>query len=333
MNDIAFVGAGRWALALALNFARAGRTCLLWEPNRTSLERLRASRRHPDLPESCEVGPPLRLCPTAAEAMAEVGTLVFAVPSAALAEIARDLRGTLPRPVRTIVTVTKGIDPATLRRLSLVLAEALPGLPVVVLAGPGIPWDFALGDPTTLVAASEDDAAADAVRDDFTAGNLRVYSSRDVAGVEIAAALKNVIAIAAGVADGLGLGINARAALLSRGLAEMTRLGISQNANPLTFSGLAGVGDLVVTAFSENSRNHTLGRLIGTGLSLAEATARLNGIAEGAVTVGSALALAARAGVELPIAQEVDAILHRGGDARRSLRRLFSRNPKREDSW
>jgi glycerol-3-phosphate dehydrogenase (NAD(P)+) len=332
-TTIGFVGAGRWALALAFNLARDGHSCALWEANAAGLERLRSTRRHPDLPETCEIAAPLQVCATAPEALARAETVVFAVPSGALAGTAVHVAPMLTPATKTVVTVTKGIDPTTLRRLSVVLAETLPALPVVVLAGPGIPWDFAHGDPTSLVAASEKEAAADAVRDEFSSGNLRVYSSRDVTGVELAAALKNVIAIAAGIADGLGLGINAKAALLTRGLAEMTRLGIGLNANPLTFAGLAGMGDLIVTAFSENSRNHTLGRLIGTGIGLTEALSRLNGVAEGAATVRSALALAARAGVELPIAAEVDSILHRGSDARRSLRRLLARAPRKEDSW
>lgn len=329
---VAFVGAGRWALALALNFNREGLPCALWEPAEPALTRLRETRRHPDLPGDCAIPEEVRLCATPGEAIAGAETVVFAVPSDALGPVAATVRAALSPSNRALVTVAKGIEPDTLRRLSVALAESIPDRPVVVLAGPGIPWDFALGDPTTLVAASEDAAAADSVRDRLTGGNLRVYSSTDVVGVELAAALKNVIAIAAGVADGLGLGINAKAALLTRGLAEMTRLGISCNANPMTFAGLAGMGDLVVTACSENSRNHTLGRLIGEGLTLSDALARLHGVAEGAVTVKSALALAARQGVELPIAAEVDSLLYRGGDARRSLRRLLDRPPRREDA-
>lgn len=331
-TGIGFIGAGRWALALALNFSREGLPCRLWEPDPEMLARLRATGRHPDLPDTCAVAESetLRLCAEPADALTGTSLVVFAVPSAALARVADTVRPLLATAPAALVTVTKGIEPATLRRLSVVVSNAASGRPAVVLAGPGIPWDFALGDPTTLVAASENEAAADEVRDRLSVGNLRVYSSGDVVGVEIAAALKNVIAIAAGIAEGLGLGINARAALLTRGLAEMTRLGISLNANPLTFAGLAGMGDLIVTGFSSNSRNHTLGRLVGSGLAPEEAFRRLNGVAEGAVTVRSALAMASRSGVEMPIAAEVDRILHHAGDARRSLRRLLSRRPRRE---
>jgi glycerol-3-phosphate dehydrogenase (NAD(P)+) len=257
--------------------------------------------------------------------------VVFATPSHALAETARTVAPHISDTCAAVVTVTKGIDPGTTERLSVVLGRAIPRLPVVVLAGPGIPYDYALGDPTSLVAASEDTAAAELVRDSLSASNLRIYSSGDVVGVELGAALKNVFAIAAGIADGLKLGLNAKAALLTRGLAEMIRLGLAMNANPLTFAGLSGMGDLIVTAFSDKSRNHNLGLFLAQGLDLRSASAKLNGVAEGALTCRTARSLASRHRIEMPITEEVDAILYENADPQRSLRRLLGRSPKPEN--
>jgi len=331
MNDkTAFIGAGRWALALALKLAEKGRNVALWEANHANLARLLAARKHPDLPERVVIPDGVKASGDLPAALAGAELVVFAVPSDALAEAAR-LAQPLIDSAQTIVTVTKGIEPATLKRMSIVLKDMLRNKPVVVLAGPAIPYDMALGDPTSLLAASDDEPAAELVRDAFTGGNLRVYSHSDVVGVELGAALKNVIALAAGIADGLGLGINAKAALLSRGLAEMIRLGIAFNANPMTFAGLSGMGDLIVTSFSDRSRNHALGVSIGKGESVKSACTSLTGVAEGVTTARSARALAARQRVEMPITEEVCRILFEGAAPRDSIERLLKRRPKPEN--
>ncbi len=327
---IAFVGAGRWALALAGRLHEHGAKVSLWERNADSLGRLLKTRQHPDLPSRTAIPKEVLVSGDLNSVLAGAWLVVFATPSSALAEAARHCAPHIPKETEVVVTVTKGIDPKTLRRISVVLAEIVTGRPVVVLAGPGIPYDFAIGDPTSLVAASESKPAAIAVRDSLTAGNLRVYSGNDVVGVELGAALKNVIAVAAGVADGLGLGLNAKSALLARGLAEMMRLGVAMNANPLTFAGLSGMGDLVVTAFSNHSRNHVFGELIGRGVPADEARQKLHGVAEGAVTVLSARTLASRHGIEMPITEEVYRIVHEGADPKKSLSRLLHRSTKQE---
>jgi glycerol-3-phosphate dehydrogenase (NAD(P)+) len=326
---IAFVGAGRWALALGVRLATNGHEISLWEFNRASVDRLIATRRHPDLPENVTVPEAVAVTNDLGRAIAGAEMIVFAVPSDTLAGVTRQVRSLKPRP-QALVTATKGIEPKTLKRLSVTISDAMPGLPVVVLAGPGIPYDVALGDPTSLVAASTDDSAAAAVRDTFTGGNLRVYSHGDVVGVELGAALKNVIAIAAGAADGIGLGINAKAALLTRGLAEMTRLGLAFNANPMTFAGLSGMGDLIVTAFSDHSRNHLLGVAIGRGEKTTSALSSLAGVAEGATTVRSARTLAGSQRVEMPITEEVYRMLYEGVSPRDSMARLLRRSPRQE---
>ena len=326
---IAFVGAGRWALALGIRLAANGHAVSLWEFNRRNLERLTSTRHHPDLPEEVEVPTAVRVTSELGDAVTAAQVLVFAVPSDTLASVVQQVKALAPKP-QALVTVTKGIEPGTLKRLSVIVSNALPLSPVVVLAGPGIPYDVALGDPTSLVAASPDERGAALVRDTFSGGNLRVYSHGDVVGVEFGAALKNVIAIAAGVCDGIGLGINAKAALLTRGLAEITRLGLAFNANPLTFAGLSGMGDLIVTAFSDHSRNHALGVAVGRGEPTATALSGLSGVAEGAITVRSARALAGSQRVEMPITEEVYRMLYEGISPRDSMARLLRRSPRQE---
>jgi glycerol-3-phosphate dehydrogenase (NAD(P)+) len=326
---IAFVGAGRWALALGIRLATNGHEVSLWEFSQTNIDRLDSTRRHPDLPENVAVPEAVVVTNDLSKAITGAQTIVFAVPSDTLAGVVQQVKALKPRP-QAFVTVTKGIEPRTLKRLSVTITELLPALPVVVLAGPGIPYDVALGDPTSLVAASASETAAALVRDTFTGGNLRVYSHGDVVGVELGAALKNVIAIAAGVADGIGLGINAKAALLTRGLAEITRLGLAFNANPMTFAGLSGMGDLIVTAFSDHSRNHTLGVAVGRGEPAATALAKLSGVAEGATTVRAARALAGNQRVEMPITEEVYRMLYEGVSPSDSMARLLRRSPRQE---
>jgi len=326
---VAFIGAGRWALALGIKLAAKGLDVSLWEFSRANLERLHSTRRHPDLPGNVTIPETVSVTDDLGSVVATAEFIVFAVPSDTLAGAVQEVKA-LHTKAQTLVTVTKGIEPKSLRRLSVTISEALPALPVVVLAGPGIPYDVALGDPTSLVAASASETAAVTVRDTFTGGNLRVYSHGDVVGVELGAALKNVIAIAAGVADGIGLRINAKAALLTRGLAEITRLGLAFNANPLTFAGLSGMGDLIVTAFSDHSRNHTLGVAVGRGEPVATALSGLSGVAEGAITVRSAKALAGSQRVEMPITEEVYRMLYEDASPRDSMARLLRRSPRQE---
>ncbi|MBM3331523.1 NAD(P)-dependent glycerol-3-phosphate dehydrogenase [candidate division WOR-3 bacterium] len=326
---IAFVGAGRWALALGIRLSANGHEISLWEFSQTSIDRLTSTRRHPDLPEDATLPEAVAVTGDLGRAIAGAQMVVFAVPSDSLAGVVQAVKALKPVP-QALVTVTKGFEPKSLKRLSVTINEALPALPVVVLAGPGIPYDVALGDPTSLVAASVIETAAAAVRDTFTGGNLRVYSHGDVVGVELGAALKNVIAIAAGVADGIGLHINAKAALLTRGLAEITRLGLAFNSNPLTFAGLSGMGDLIVTAFSDHSRNHALGVAIGRGQPTTDALSSLAGVAEGATTARSARSLAGSQRVEMPITEEVYRMLYEGVSPRDSMERLLRRSPRQE---
>ncbi len=328
MSKLAFIGSGRWATALALRLARLFDRVSLYDSNPSAVRRVQARQPHLDLPEAPSLPESVSATDDPAAACARADFVIFATPSSVVSTVAELVRPVLPG-TTVVITVTKGFDPSTDERLSVVLSRRI-GRPVVVLAGPGIPYDFALGDPTSLVAASTDETLADRVRDSLTFDNLRVYSQPDIVGVEVGAATKNIIALAAGIGDGLGLGINAKSALVARGLAEMTRLGRALGADAATFGGLAGVGDLVVTAFSDRSRNYSLGRRIGKGDSLSSARAALGGVIEGVDACVTATRIARQSGIELPIAEEVRSILHEGREPSAALRRLMARPPRKE---
>lgn len=328
---VAFIGAGRWALALALKLTERKFTMALYDTNPKAVERLLSTRRHPDLPENAQIPDKVIVANEINPVLSQAEMVVFALPSTALAEAAEAVNEVIREfGVRVLVSASKGIDPKSKRRLSVVLKSIFPFLPVVVLAGPAMPYDVAQGDPTSLVAVSEDENAAQFVRETFTTTNLRVYSHTDVVGTELASAFKNVLAIAAGIADGLGLKLNAKSALLTRGLAEITRLGLAFNANPLTFAGLAGMGDLIVTAFSPHSRNHQLGVAIGKGATLTEAQTSLTGVAEGVSAAKTGRELAQKLQVEMPITEEVYRILYEGAKPQESIERLLKRPLKKE---
>ncbi len=327
---IGFIGAGRWALALGIKLAEKGLKVALYEPDEQKLNQLLNNRCHPDLPEKCLIPESILLSSNQSEVLNGAEIAVFATPSSALTDACRNAVADINRFCKIVVSVTKGIDPETKNRLSVVLSKNIKNIPVVVLAGPGIPYEVALGDPTSLVAASNNEAAAQTIRETFTSGNLRVYSHTDVVGVEIAAAFKNVIAIAAGIAEGIGLGLNAKSALLTRGLAEITRLGLALNANPLTFAGLAGMGDLIVTAFSPYSRNHQLGLAIGRGKEPTTALKELTGVAEGYHTARTGFELSRKMRTEMPITEEIYKILYQNEKPENSLIRLLKRPTKKE---
>jgi glycerol-3-phosphate dehydrogenase (NAD(P)+) len=230
-----------------------------------------------------------------------------------------------------VVSVSKGLEDGSEMTMSQVLADVLPaGTPLAVLSGPSFAREVYEQQPTAVVAAARAERLAQQAQGVFACGYFRVYSQTDVLGVELAGALKNVIALAVGILEGLGLGFNARAALITRGLAEMMRLGVSLGADPRTFAGLAGMGDLILTSTGALSRNRALGVALGQGQSMAQALAGKHSVAEGVNTARSAVALAERHEVELPIAREVTAILFHGKPARRAVADLMERAPKSE---
>jgi glycerol-3-phosphate dehydrogenase (NAD(P)+) len=234
--------------------------------------------------------------------------LVAAVPSEHLRATLSRLSPVLNQPA-PVLSVVKGIEAHSQRRMSEVIAEVLPDRAVAALSGPNLAREIAAGQPAGTVVASADHALADEVAILLGSDRFRVYTSTDVTGVELAGSLKNVVALAAGMADGLALGDSGKASIITRGLAEITRLGVAAGARPETFAGLAGVGDLIATCMSDLSRNRRAGELLASGLPWSEVAGRLNGVAEGAATVTGALELAARLGVEMPIAEQAAAVV------------------------
>ena len=265
----------------------------------------------------------------AGELGAATGLTVLAVPSAHARETLRRVAGDLA-PGSPVLSVVKGIEAQTHARMSEVIAQEAPGHAVAVLSGPNLAREIAAGLPAGTVAASTDADLAAQVAALLGSSQFRVYTNPDVVGVELAGSLKNVVALAAGMTDGLRLGDSGKAAIVTRGLAEMTRLGVAAGADPRTFAGLAGVGDLIATCMSPLSRNRRAGELLAGGMDWPAVAAQLDGVAEGETTVTGALALAAQHGVELPIAEQVDAVIHGGRSPLEALAALMSRAQKDE---
>jgi glycerol-3-phosphate dehydrogenase (NAD(P)+) len=306
---VAVLGAGAWGTTLADLLARKGEDVRLWAFEPEVVEGINREHMNAVFLPGAPLTPDLVATGDPREAVRDAEVIVSAAPSHAVSAVARQAA----RAVRTdalVVSVSKGLEPERLVTMSAVLAEALgPLVRVAVLSGPSFAQEVYARQPTLVVAASSDPTVAEAVQRVFATGYFRVYSHTDVVGVELGGALKNVIALAAGMLEGLGLGHNTRAALITRGLAEITRLGVAMGAEPQTFAGLTGMGDLILTATGALSRNRTLGLELGRGKSFAEARRGKRSVAEGVNTARSAVALGERHGVELPIAQEVAAIL------------------------
>lgn len=266
----------------------------------------------------------------AERAMEGAQIVIVAVPSHGVEHVVAPMVDRIA-PSAVVVSATKGLDPASGRTMSSLLASLLPDRAVAVLSGPSFAKEVANRQPTALVIASSDAGVARALQRDLAAPGFRMYTNRDVVGVELGGALKNVMALATGLCDGLGLGENARAALITRGLAEIARLGVALGARPATFAGLAGLGDLVLTCTGSLSRNHRLGRELAGGRTLAEAEGATRMVAEGVRTTASALRLAHGAGVPMPICEEVGSVLFRQKPVARALEALLARDARSEE--
>lgn len=336
MQPVAVIGAGSWGTALACLLGSQGLPVRLWgrrPEHLADITKIRENRRYLPgvlLPESIHPEPDLL------RAVRDCVCVVLVVPSHGLREACRQLLPAL-RPGSLLVSATKGIENESLQTMTQVMdgelrAQSLAGHPLVVLSGPSFAREVAAGLPAAVTVASTDQAAAIVAQQLFATPWFRVYSSSDVIGLEISAALKNVIAIAAGISDGLGFGTNARAALITRGLAEITRLGLRLGADARTFAGLGGLGDLVLTCTGDLSRNRTLGLKLGAGLSLPQALAEMTMVAEGVKSTQSGFQLAQRLGVEMPILTQVHRILYDGLSAAEAVRELLTRELKEEVS-
>jgi glycerol-3-phosphate dehydrogenase (NAD(P)+) len=326
----AIVGAGTWGTTLALQLARRGPVVLLARDDQQARE-LNAERRNarylPDVNIPVEVD--VTADPQAVGAASEL--VIFAVPAAAMRATAARLAPVIHGDA-VLLSVAKGIEHDSLRRMTQVIESEIPAARgrVAAMSGPNLAFEIAQGLPASSVVAAEDEAVSLRATEMIGARSFRLYRNRDVIGVELCGALKNIIAIAAGAAEQLGFGDNGKAGLITRGLAEITRLGIAAGANPLTFAGLAGLGDVIATCYSNLSRNHTLGVELAKGRKWEDIEGTLHGVAEGAYTVTSALQMADKLGVEMPIAQEVHHALFEGKSVQRCLIDLLSREQKDE---
>ena len=330
MGDrIAVIGAGAWGTTLAVILANGSNPVTLWAHSASIREELAGHRENRRYLPGVTLPAAVAVAADTPDLAGPHRLVIVAVPSAHLREVATlvatVLAGGIP-----VLSAVKGIEAESHLRMSEVIAQELPGRPIAVLSGPNLAREIAAGKPAGTVVASADAALAVAIAGILGSPRLRVYTNPDVVGVELGGALKNVVALAAGMVDGLGLGDSAKAGIITRGLAEMTALGVAAGANPLTFAGLAGVGDLIATCMSPLSRNHQAGELIGTGVAPGDVEQRLPGIAEGIFTVRGALGLATSYDVELPIAAQVDAVVHAGRKPMDAVTALMSREPKDE---
>ncbi len=322
---VAIVGDGGWGTALGLLLHEQGCEVTLWCPLAETLDAIRAggenTRYLPEIP----LPPTLRWTLDPAEAVDGAEVVVLAIPSRFFGTVCERFRGLVARDA-ACVSVAKGLCERTLRRMSCVAREALGVPEVAALSGPSHAEEVARGIPTAVVVAASDVVLAERLQACFGSARFRVYRSDDPVGVELGGAVKNVIAIAVGVSDGLGFGDNTRAALITRGLSEMTRLGVALGARPDTFSGLSGMGDLVVTCTSRHSRNRGVGERLGRGETLAHIQQGMAQVAEGVWNCRAALSLAAQQGVDLPISTQVAAVLSGAVRPREAVAALMERD-------
>jgi glycerol-3-phosphate dehydrogenase (NAD(P)+) len=331
MKRIAIIGAGSWGTALAVMAARAGHEVQLWSRNRDVVSSINARHLNPFYLTSAQIPPDVTATSEIDTVLENAALVIFAAPSHAAREL---LTKTAPHLSESaiLVSVAKGIEIETGKRISEIFKEVAGTThPFVCLSGPSFAREVIAGHPTAIVAASKDAAAARTVQNDLSFENLRIYTNADVIGAEIGGSVKNVMAIAAGMAAGLSFGSNSVAALITRGLAEITRLARREGAQMETLMGLAGLGDLVLTCTGTLSRNRFVGQELGKGRRIEEITAELTEVAEGINTARAVKQLADRAGLEMPIVNEVNAVLYEGKSARDAVSDLMSR-PLREES-
>ena len=327
---IAVIGAGSWGTALANHLAECGHMVALWARDENLARRLQSERQNEPYLPGVRLQPQVTPTNDLKAAIGESTVFVSALPSHAVRTVWRLMAPSLPR-AGTLVSATKGIEAGSLMTMSQVLRDLLPAgssLEVAVLSGPSFAHEVCNRAPTAVVVAAHDLRCAEAVQQKFSTAAFRVYTSSDMIGVELGGALKNVMALAAGVCDGLRLGANTRAALITRSLAEMTQLGVALGARPQTFAGLSGLGDLVLTCTGERSRNHRVGVELGQGRKLPAILSQMRMVAEGVATAGNAVNLAALHGVEMPIVEKVGALLRGDISPNEAVMELMTRTLK-----
>lgn len=331
-EQVVVIGAGSWGTTLANLLAKKGAPVRLWAYEDEVVEAVNTRHVNPLFLEDVPLDPRLTATGDLEEAVREATVVVAVTPSQHLRAVVGRAASALGDDV-LVVSASKGIETRTLKTMAEVLDDILPpalAASASFLSGPSFAAEVAREEPTAVAVASRSPEAAERTQELFQTAYFRVYTNRDVIGVELGGALKNIMAIASGMVAGLGLGHNATAALITRGLAEMSRLGVALGANPLTFAGLAGMGDLILTCTGGLSRNRSVGVELGRGRSLEEILAEMKMVAEGVETTRAAFDLARRTGVEMPLVEEVHAVLFEGRDPKQALETLMLRDPKPE---
>jgi len=330
-NKVAVLVAGSWGTALASVLAANHPEVVLWSRNPDQVKEINEQHTNNRYLPDAQLPVNLKATSDMGEAVSGAKAVVIVAPSKAMRQVARDLSAHWQKDM-LVIHATKGFETETLKRMSTVIAEELgceEGR-IVVMSGPSHAEEVVKRCPTTVVVASLTESEAVAAQDLFMNSDFRVYTNRDMVGVELAGALKNIIALGAGMSDGLGFGDNAKAALLTRGLAEITRIGVEMGANPLTFSGLAGVGDLVATATSRHSRNWRAGSMLGQGKNLDEVLDSMGMVVEGVRTTQAAHDISKKYGVQMPIADQLYHVLFLNRNPRIAVEALMGRDPKTE---
>lgn len=328
-EKIAVIGAGSWGTALSISLSGNGHAVKIWDLDKEHLNELSENRENVRYLPEVKFPDTLQISFSVEEAIAEADIVLFSVPAQ---HFRSALVGAMPylKPEMVLVNVAKGIEQKSLKRLSEIAFEKLPNARYVVLSGPSHAEEVGRAMPTTLVSASDEQELAEYIQDVFMSERLRIYTNSDVIGVELGGALKNIIALGAGISDGMGYGDNAKAAMMTRGITEISRLGVKLGADLSTFSGLTGIGDLIVTCTSMHSRNRRCGIMIGEGMKPSEATKKVGMVVEGMYTTDAAYELAKKVGVEMPITEQIYHVINEKIDAREAVKSLMSRQKKHE---
>ena len=324
MKRVSLLGAGSWGTALAINLAKNGHDVTLWSALESEITLLETHREHIERLPGVKLLNNIKICSDLAKACENMDLIVFSVASPYVRSTAK-MCAEFIEDGQLIVNVAKGIEESTLMTLSDILKQEIPQAEIAVLSGPSHAEEVSKGIPTTVVVGASKRSTAEYIQEIFSNNVFRVYSSPDITGIELGGALKNVIALAAGIVDGLGFGDNTKAALMTRGIAEMTRLGLAMGCESETISGLSGIGDLIVTCTSNHSRNHNAGYLMGKGYSMDDAMKEVKQVVEGVYSAKAALKLAKKYEVSMPLIEKVNEVLFDGASARDAADELFNR--------
>lgn len=332
MTYVSVIGAGSWGTAIAKLLCTNGHKVTLWSHREEEVHSLIEKRENLSKLPGVKLPKEIVFTADLEEAVREKEICVMAVPSTAVRSTAKKM-APYTKPGQVVVNLAKGIEESTLMILTDIIEQEIPGIQAAVLSGPSHAEEVGREIPTTVVAGAKDKETAELIQNIFMNQRFRVYTSPDMLGIELGGALKNVIALAAGVADGLGCGDNTKAALITRGIAEMSRLGVAMGGYIETFNGLAGIGDLIVTCASQHSRNRKAGFLIGQGMSMQEAMDEVKMVVEGVYSAKAAMKLAKKYQVNMPIVEEVNQVLFEDKPALEAMRELMLRDKKTELAW